>query len=145
VAGCGGGPSKPAASASVEAVVRASGAGKHVDARMDVTRLVDPASNELQRPAAGSRYVQIDVRWRNMTGDPLPIQWARFAVRDETGASHPESYRLPERVLRHGDERTPRIVSVGFQLPAEARPVAVTLTSAVSALPLRGRWPLPVG
>jgi hypothetical protein len=142
-AGCGGEPSKPAAPA--EAVVRASGAGRHVDARMEMVRVVDPAHNELLRAAAGTRFVQLDVRWRNLAGDPLPIEWARFAVLDQNGASHPEHYRLPERVLRHGFSASPRVVPVGFELPDEARPVAVTMTSAVAGLPLRGRWPLPVG
>jgi hypothetical protein len=126
-------------------VVRASGAGKKVDARMDVVRVVDPASNEVTPAAEGDRLVQLDVRWRNLAGDPLPIEWARFAVVDQNGASHPERYRLPARVLRHGDPRTRRVVPVGFELPDGAQPVAVTMTSAVSALPLRGRWQLPVG
>src|SRR3954470_16031112 len=143
--GGGEGASRPATGGPAEAVVRASGAGRHVDARVGVTNLVDPARNELTPPAEGSRLVQVNVRWRKLAGDPLPIEWARFAVLDQSGASHPEHYRLPERVLRHGFRDSPRIVPVGFELPDGARPVAVTMTSAVAGLRLRGRWRVPVG
>jgi hypothetical protein len=122
--------------------VRANGAGRAVDARMTVKRLKDPATNELLRPAAGARFVQLDVQWRNLSGDELPIEWARFSVLDQRGVAHPEKFRLPERVLYHGRTDTPRTISVGFELPEGARPAALTLTSAVASLPLSGRWTL---
>ncbi len=108
---------------------------------MRVGRLTDPASNELQRPKPGERFVQVEIQWRNRSG-ALPIRWARFSVLDADGAAHPEAYRRPERRLYPHRADTPRYVAVGFELPEGARPTAVTMTSAVAALPLRGRWEL---
>jgi hypothetical protein len=140
VAGCGGG-SEPAAPTAVP--VHESGAGRNVDARVNVSRLVDPARNPLQRAAPGTRFVQLDIEWRNLSGDPLPIQWARFAVVDGDGGRHPEAYRLPERRLYANRPDTPRFVSVGFQLPEGKDAATVTMRSAVAALPLKGSWPAP--
>jgi hypothetical protein len=122
--------------------LRANGAGRAVDARMTVKWLKDPVVNEYQRPAAGARFVQLDVQWRNLSADKLPIEWARFSVLDQRGVAHPEKFRLPERVLYHGRADSPRTVGVGFELPEGARPAALTLASAVAALPLSGRWTL---
>jgi hypothetical protein len=140
LAGCGG-PSEPAAPTAVP--VREAGAGQHVDARVNVSHLVDPARNPLQRAAPGMRFVQLDVQWRNLSGDPLPIQWARFAVVDAEGGRHPEAYRLPERQLYANRPDSPRIVSIGFQLPKGRDAATVTMRSAVAALPLSGSWPVP--
>jgi hypothetical protein len=123
--------------------VRESGAGKHVDARVNVSHLVDPAHNPLQRAAPGTRFVQLDIEWRNLSGDPLPIQWARFAVVDGDGGRHPEAYRLPERQLYANRSDSPRIVSIGFPLPEGKDAATVTMRSAVAALPLNGSWPVP--
>jgi hypothetical protein len=122
--------------------LRASGAGRTVDARMNVSRLVDPARNPLQRAAPGTRFVQLDVEWRNLSGR-MPIQWARFAVVDADGTAHPEAYRLPERKLYPTRADTPHFVSIGFQLPAQAEPATVNMSSAVAALALKGRWSVP--
>ena len=109
---------------------------------MTVKWLKDPVTNALLRPAAGSRFVQLDVQWRNLAADKLPIEWARFTLHDQRGEAHPERFRLPERALYRGRSDTPRTVSVGFELPEGARPATLTLDSAVAALLLRARWTL---
>jgi hypothetical protein len=142
-AGCGGHAVAPRAAAEVPSItLRANGAGRAVDARMTVKWLKDPVVNEFQRPAAGARFVQLDVQWRNLSAGKLPIEWARFSVLDQHGAAHPEKFRLPERELYHGRADTPRTISVGFELPEGAQPAALTLSSSVAALPLSGRWTL---
>jgi hypothetical protein len=140
LAGCGGSSEQ---STPTAVPVREAGAGKRVDARVNVTRLVDPARNPLQRQEPGTRFVQLDVEWRNLSADPLPIQWARFTVVDKDGGRHPEAYRMPERRLYANRRDTPRFVSVGFQLPEGADAATVTMGSAVAAFPLAARWPAP--
>src|SRR4051812_23428182 len=141
-AACGGQEPAPESATPAPLKIRTSGAGRTVDVQMTVKRLKDPAANEFLRPAAGARFVQVDVEWRNLAAGALPIDWARFAVLDERGEAHREAFRQPERVLYHGRPDTPRIMTVGFELPNGRRPRTVTLVSAVAALRLRGSWPL---
>jgi hypothetical protein len=104
---------------------------------------VDPAHNEYSPAAEGHRLVQIDVKWRSTRGDPLPIDWARFTLVDADGRRWAERYRLPARQLEHGRPNPARLVTVGFELPAGARPARVSMSSAVAALRMRGGWAVP--
>jgi hypothetical protein len=141
--GCGGDArSPPVADRAHEVRLVAAGAGREVDALARVARVVDPALNAVVPTAPGRRFVLLDFRWRDTHGE-LPIEWLRFALLDDERRRWPESYRLPGRVLFHGRPDTPRILPVGFSVPADARPVTLVVSCIIPALMIRGRLPLP--
>jgi hypothetical protein len=155
LAGCGGGDdgSGPATTATTapEVLPRGlapavrlaktyafNGRTRVVDTRMLPGTLLDPWRNPSVPVPKGDRLVAVQMTWLDRR-DPFPIQWARFAARDDRGTDLGGAYLGPAR-------RSGRLTiqPVGFVLGKGRRLARVSMTSIVKVWPFRAAWKLEV-